>query len=70
MPILNTLPERAKALKPVVMDNVIAIVFHACFYANNSFCSHVQLTKGAYFLKLLVSAKKMVWIHIALKISE
>ena len=43
-------PERAKALKPI-MDNVIAIVFHTCFYANNSFCSHVQLTKGAYFLK-------------------
>ncbi len=51
MPILNTLPERAKALKPV-MDNVIAIVFHACFYANNSFCSHVQLTKGAYYLTI------------------
>ena len=43
-------PERAKALKPVI-DNVIATVFHVCFYANNSFCSHVQLTKGAYFLK-------------------
>ena len=51
MPILNTLPERAKVLKPV-MDNVIAIVFHACFYANNSFCSYVQLTKGAYYLTI------------------
>ena len=43
-------PVRAKALKSV-MDNVIAVVFHVCFYVNNSFCSHVQLTKGAYFLK-------------------
>ena len=50
MPILNTLPERAKALQPVI-DNVIATVFHVCFYANNIFCSHVQLTKGAYVLK-------------------
>ena len=33
------------------MDNVIAIVFHVCFSANNSFCIHVQLNKGAYFLK-------------------
>ena len=50
MPFLNTQPYRAKALKSV-MDNVIANVFHVCFYVNNSFCSHVQLTKGAYFLK-------------------
>lgn len=50
MPILNTLVERAKALKHV-MDNVIAIVFNTCFYANNSFCNHMQLTKGPYFLK-------------------
>ena len=28
MPILNTLPERAKALQPVI-DNVIATIFHA-----------------------------------------
>ena len=45
MPILNTQPYRVKALKSV-MDNVIAVVFHVCFYVNNSFCSHVQLTKG------------------------
>ena len=55
MPILNTQPYRVKALKSV-MDNVIANVFHVCFfhvcfYVNNSFCSHVQLTQGAYFLK-------------------
>ena len=36
--------KRAKALKPVI-DNVIATVFHVCFYANNSFCSHVQPPK-------------------------
>ena len=50
MPILNTQPYRVKALKSV-MDNVTANVFHVCFYVKNSFCSHVQLTQGAYFLK-------------------
>lgn len=50
MPILNTQPYRVKALKSV-MDNVIANVFHVCFYVNKSFCSHVQLTQGTYFLK-------------------
>ncbi len=48
MPILNIQPYRAKALKSV-MDNVIANVFHVCFYVN--ICRHVLLTKGAYFLK-------------------
>ena len=51
MPILNTQPYRVKALKSV-MDNVIANVFHVCFYVNNSFCSHVQLTQGAYFFEI------------------
>ena len=50
MLILNTQPYRAKALKSV-MGNMIANVFHVCFYVNNSFCSYVQLSKGAYFLK-------------------
>ena len=45
MPILNTLPERAKALQPVI-DNVIATIFHVCFYANNSF----YITKFKYHL--------------------
>lgn len=55
MPFLNTQPYRAKALKSV-MDNVIAVVFHVCFYVNNSFCNHVQLTKGG----LLFETKCMI----------
>ena len=37
--LVQSRPVRAKALKPVIND-VTVTVFHACFYANNSFCYH------------------------------
>ena len=37
--LVQSRPVRAKALKPVIND-VTVTVFHASFYAKNSFCNH------------------------------
>ena len=48
MPILNTQPYRVKASKSV-MDNVIANVFHVCFYVNNSLQPCAANSRGLLF---------------------